>query len=40
MSIWNKQNIENVVRLSKSHKETLENLGLRSAGGNYKTLNW
>jgi len=38
MSIWNKQNIENVVRLSSSHKETLENLGLRSAGGNYKTL--
>ena len=38
MSVWEKDNVENIVKLSKSHKEVLENLGLRSAGGNYKTL--
>ena len=38
MSVWEKDNVENVVKVSQSHKEVLENLGLRSAGGNYKTL--
>jgi len=35
---WRKENLDFIVRNSKSQKEVLEKLGIRCAGGNSKTL--
>ena len=37
-NIWLKENLEEVVRKSKTQKECLEKMGIRSSGGNSKTL--
>lgn len=35
---WKKENLEEIIRTSKTQKEVLEKLGLRNAGANPKTL--
>jgi len=35
---WDKENLKKIVSNSKTHKEILEKLGIRAAGGNYSTL--
>ena len=35
---WTKENLEEIVKTSKTQKECLEKLGIRNAGGNPKTL--
>lgn len=35
---WNKEDLEKICNSSKSFKEVLGKIGLRSAGGNYQTL--
>lgn len=35
---WLKENLEEIIKTSKTQKECLEKLGIRSAGGNFKTL--
>jgi len=37
-SIWEKENLEEIVKSSSSVREVLEKMGLRSAGGNFRTL--
>lgn len=36
--IWNKENLQEVVKNSKTQKECLEKLGIRCSGGNHKTF--
>jgi hypothetical protein len=36
---WIKENIEEIIKSSNSVREALEKMGLRNAGGNFKTMN-